>query len=486
MFLLVLSVLTSIEVRGQMILFSEKPLMRYRNRVDTSVVSLGSPWNAVGMVVGINLGVWGYDYYIKDEPWAHISWKTMRNNIQQGFVWDNDKFTTNLFLHPYHGGLYFNAARSNGNSYWKSVPYSLGGSLMWEFLMENSYPSINDFIATGIGGTGLGELTFRLSDQLIDERSRGLERVGRELATFVVSPVRSLNRLINGRSWVHSKTRGNVLPPMPMMGYVRMGQRKMYNSEENFRDIGSVTNLNMGFTYGNPYDDSNDKPFDYFSGQLYLNLFSCQPVISKVKIIGMLYSNKIPLSNTNQQLTWGVFQHYSYFETVHDKMSSASYPYKLSEAASFGPGLLYRQKYGRQNSFCATVYVNGILLGGSQTDYYNVYERDYNLGNGYSTKLNLEWLFRNRLAIRLQTEDYHIFTWLGKDPYHNETVYGSTQGDRSNANLSFANLGMDYMFNKHLFVELEAGYFYRSTIYKHYPSVFRSVLESSVNVGWLF
>jgi hypothetical protein len=34
---------------------------------------------------------------------------------------------------------------------------------MWEYLMENEWPSINDFITTPIGGVCLGEITFRLS-----------------------------------------------------------------------------------------------------------------------------------------------------------------------------------------------------------------------------------------------------------------------------------------------------------------------------------
>lgn len=68
-------------------------------------------------------------------------------------------FNTNLFAHPYHGNLYFNAARTNGMNFWQSYPFALGGSLMWEFLGENTPPSINDLLATSIGGTAIGETT---------------------------------------------------------------------------------------------------------------------------------------------------------------------------------------------------------------------------------------------------------------------------------------------------------------------------------------
>ena len=54
--------------------------------------------------------------------------------FKQGFVWDNDNLDTNMFFHPYHGNLYFNAARSNGYGFWQSGLFALGGSGLWELL----------------------------------------------------------------------------------------------------------------------------------------------------------------------------------------------------------------------------------------------------------------------------------------------------------------------------------------------------------------
>jgi len=85
---------------------------------------------------GLNVGVWGFDRFVMNEEFAHITSATISKNLRTGFVWDNDKFSTNLFAHPYHGSLYYNTARSNGLSFWESVPYSFAGSLMWEFTAE--------------------------------------------------------------------------------------------------------------------------------------------------------------------------------------------------------------------------------------------------------------------------------------------------------------------------------------------------------------
>jgi hypothetical protein len=131
-----------------------------------------------------------------NQDFAEIGFKSFKRNLSHLPVWDTDKFSTNLIAHPYHGGLYFNAARSNGMTFWKSVPYTFGGSLMWEYFMENELPSINDLFATTFGGAEIGEITFRLSDLFIDNRSSGSERVGRELLVACLSPVRAINRLI--------------------------------------------------------------------------------------------------------------------------------------------------------------------------------------------------------------------------------------------------------------------------------------------------
>ena len=69
---------------------------------------------------------------------------------------------------------------------------------MWEFFMETEAPSPNDMLATTFGGVALGEITFRVSDLFIDNRTSGWERAGRELLAGIISPMRAINRLITG------------------------------------------------------------------------------------------------------------------------------------------------------------------------------------------------------------------------------------------------------------------------------------------------
>ena len=159
------------------------------------------------MVFGINMGVWAFDRYIRKADFAYINGRTIKDNLKHGFVWDNDAMGTNMFMHPYHGSLYFNSARSNGYNFWQSGLFAFGGSFMWEMFMENEYPSTNDIIATPIGGMALGEVTYRVSDLILDDRKTGWSRFGLEFAGFLVSPMRGLTRIINGYTYPGTERR---------------------------------------------------------------------------------------------------------------------------------------------------------------------------------------------------------------------------------------------------------------------------------------
>ena len=158
-------------------------------------------WRAAGETVGFNIGLWAFDRYVLDGHYAYISWSTIKENFRHGFEWDDDHLHTNMFDHPYNGSIFFNAGRSNGYNFWQSELFAIGGSAMWEMFMECEYPSTNDIIATPVGGAAIGEVLYRASDLIIDDRASGGERFGRELAAFVVNPMRGLTRIFSGDAW---------------------------------------------------------------------------------------------------------------------------------------------------------------------------------------------------------------------------------------------------------------------------------------------
>ena len=298
------------------------------------------PWLAASEVFGVNMSIWGVDRYIAKAEFAYIDFNTIKNNFKKGPVWDTDMFSTNLVAHPYHGSLYFNAARSNGMNFWQSVPYNAAGSLMWEFFMENESPSINDLISTTFGGAEFGEITFRLSDLFIDDRTSGVERVGREILTGLISPIRGINRLITGDSWRYRSTKGRSFRSVPVNLILNLGPRFLAE-QENSKNGTIGMHLSMQLNYGDPFNDDFYSPYEWFHLRAGVDVLSEQPFINQVNAIGALWGKTV-WTKGNRALTAGVFQHLDYYDSqlsAGSKLEVA--PYRISEAVALGGGFLY-------------------------------------------------------------------------------------------------------------------------------------------------
>ncbi len=157
-------------------------------------------WLGAGELLISETTPWLVDNYIRKVDYTHITWQTVKYNLSPAsWTWDNDAFTTNQFGHPYHGSLFYNSLRSNGYSFWQAVPASFAGSYLWETFAENQPPAPNDFINTGFGGITLGEMTYRLANKMVNNRSRGLKRQLSEVIALLINPVNGLTRIIDGR-----------------------------------------------------------------------------------------------------------------------------------------------------------------------------------------------------------------------------------------------------------------------------------------------
>src|SRR4029453_3121103 len=144
---------------------------------------------------------WVYNRYVADSEFARISGDTIRANLETGFTYDRDHFKTNQSSHPFHGSLFFNAARTNGFSFWESGAFAATGSFLWEMFMENEPPAINDLVNTTLGGMTRGESLYRLRNMFLDNTGRGSSRFWRELGGLVLNPIGGFNRLIRGEMW---------------------------------------------------------------------------------------------------------------------------------------------------------------------------------------------------------------------------------------------------------------------------------------------
>ena len=449
-------------------------------------------WQAAAEATAINVGVQLFDRYALKSDFAQTTLRTLKRNFTDGMVWDNDFFITNLFAHPYHGNLYFNAARTNGLTFWESAPYALGGSLMWEFLGETEPPAINDVIATSMGGMAIGEMTHRLSRTVLDDRDRGFRRFLREAAATIANPIQGLQRIISGDAWrVRSDHyRYHDYSKIPVDVAFSTGWRYLADDGALFRGV-HAPYLNMVLTYGTPVDgERHTTPYDFFDVDATISMGGGQPLVNNLQIVGRLWSTSI-LDKKDMAGEFGIYQHFNYFDAKPIEDGSELTPYRISEAAGFGPGfILSLPQMGGLSKLEQRVFLSGILLGGTKSDYFNVIERDYNMGSGFSIKSKTQLDFGKFGRFILNAKYFRLYTWKGYEDkdlqaYADGTKdlhYLNVQGDRSNAALLVVNPIMEMHVNKQWSLTLSGAYYSRRTFYKYYDKVHANTFETKIGI----
>ena len=449
-------------------------------------------WQAAAEVTGINVGVQLFDRYALNSDFAQTTLNSLKRNFTDGMVWDNDFFITNLFAHPYHGNLYFNAARTNGLTFWESAPYALFGSAMWEFLGETEPPAINDIIATTCGGMAIGEMTHRLSHTILDDRDRGFPRFLREAVAAIVNPIQGLHRIFSGDAWrVRSDHyRYHDFNKLPVDVSVSVGWRYLADDGALFRGIHAPF-VNLTLMYGTPVDgEKHTTPYDFFDLETNAAFGGGQPMVNTLNIVGRLWSTPI-IDKKDIAGEFGIYQHFNYYDAKPIEDGSELTPYRISEAAGFGPGFIFTlPQMGALSKLEQRIFVSGILLGGTKSDYFNVIERDYNMGSGFSIKSKTQLDFGRFGRFLLNAKYFRIYTWKGykQEDIENGFVnvedlhYLNVQGDRSNAALLVINPVLEMHLARQWSITLSGAYYSRRTYYKYYDTVHANTFETKLGL----
>lgn len=120
--------------------------------------------------------------------------------------------------------------------------------------------------------------------------------------------------------------------------------------------------------------------------------------------------------------------------------------------------------------------------------------RDYNLGSGYSAKINTILQFGKYARIDFKSEFYHLFTWKGysEEAIHlmetytdkKELEYINAQGDPGNAMLFIFSPRLKMNLSKNLMVDLYPSFYYRHTHYSDYKDVTRKTFELRAGISY--
>ena len=359
-------------------------------------------WIPAVEVLGAVAFTWALDRYLLNADYARIGFNSWKSNLKNGWEWDGDRFGVNFIGHPYSGTLSYNAGRSNGYNYWQSFGFAFGGSLMWEYFGENTRPSYNDIINTPVNGAFLGEVLYRLSSNILDDRTRGTERVFREIGAGLVDPMRGFNRLIQGKSF--RRTNKEVYEKEPINISALGGVRKInYTGGNIFGDGAYNAMFNVQFDYGNPFEIRKRKPFDFFKLSADINIGVGRKFVDNILGIGILFGKNTQVGKL--ALLIGGFQYYDYWDNKKFELGTIG----------FGAGLISKLPLSKTSNLYTRIHLALVPFAGSSTRFGpdTSQVRDYNYGGGLESKFETTFNLGKYATASLMYYFYWIRTYIG-------------------------------------------------------------------------
>ncbi len=331
-------------------------------------------------------------------------------NIERGFTWDDNHFNTNQFAHPFHGSLYYSAARSSGFNYWASAPFAIAGSFMWECCGETHPASINDWIATSIGGIAIGEMTYRLSSTVLDNTKTGKERTWREIGALAINPMRGFNRLVSGR-WSEVRDNPADRRPSALSNELSAGVRVIGEGESITENTSTHAFFQVDFRYGSAYEGDRRDPFDYFLMGLQVN-FSEKKALGRLQIRGNLFTTDLNDSEETRHV-FSVAQNYDYF-------NNNAYEFG---GQSFSASLLSRWRLNDEWSIWTALDAYLMLMGAVNSDFAFIAEfppdfeqerlREYDFGPGGGPAIGAGIFWKGRELLTLRYRLSYLYTLNG-------------------------------------------------------------------------
>lgn len=395
---------------------------------------------AAGKMLLANLIPWSYDKYVAQANSADVTFKSVQHNLNPGnWGWDDGNFSTNQFAHPYHGSISFNAYRSNGYSFWQSVPGAFAGSYIWETAAESLDFSINDFINTSYGGIIIGEMTHRLANRLINQRSTGIKRQASEVLAMVINPANGLNRLLDGKWGTLSSGATQPADSSKIYAELDIGVRRIRINKNKtpVRWSGRVK-----LTYGTPLGNLK-APFSYLSIDAEFGK-DLNGIVSQLSIYGSLAG----------------WHSRSDDRSKHICMLTANYEYINNEvflysAQSIKFNLLSDRMISDQFTLRTAVGVGPILLAAVPNSY-SEKERPYDYCSGASFNASGYMSYRNRFFYGISYRAGLFKTLSGNSSYH---LLHALAGD------------IRFSYNQRFSIGIEPGYLNLKGKYKYYDDI---------------
>jgi len=383
---------------------TQKPVLNWETGAGRSYVIPGL--EIVGFLILLNQ----FDrHFSEPEDVYRTGTNSIWHNLTDAkWVIDSDPFSTNQFLHPYQGSIYYGFARSAGLNFWESFLYAEAGSFLWEIGGETGPPSINDQITTPIAGSFLGEPLFRMASLLLETGDGSKPGFWRELGAAVISPPTGFNRLVFGDRF------DPIFPSHDPAVFMRFQLGYSLSTSltgpavsEDFQPHQAIGDFSIAYGLPGKPGYHYTRPFDYFHFEF---TAASANIFENIMVRGLLIGTDYESGDTYRGV-WGLFGSYDYISPQTFRVSSSALSlgttaqWWLSQAVALQGTALGGVGYGA----AGTIHGSG--------------ERDYHYGLTPQGLLALRLILGNRASFDMTLLEYYVSGTFSTEDRGSETIF---------------------------------------------------------------
>ena len=330
-------------------------------------------------------------HYVSDDYNSNMS--TIRRNLRSSWSVDNDPFSTNQLGHPYAGSMYHGFARSAGLNYWEALAYTFAGSALWEIAGENTPPSRNDQINTGIGGSFLGEALFRLSSLML-EHGGDVPSIWREVGAAMISPATGFNRLVfRDRLDALFASRSPAYYSRLQLGFSGTANNAQGTSTTQLKTNEALADFSIDYGLPGKPGYAYTRPFDYFNLQATVSSANgFESLMTRGLLLGKDYAE-----GANYRGIWGLYGSYDYM---------APQIYRVSSTA-LSLGTTAERRLSDSIALQSTILL-GVGYAAVGTTRANASELEYHYGVAPQALFALRMIFGDRASLDLTAREYFV------------------------------------------------------------------------------
>jgi hypothetical protein len=268
------------------------------------------------------------------------------------------------------------------------------------------------------------------------------------LGAFVLSPGRSISRLLQGKLWRH--TSKEVYQKEPLNVSIYAGAH-WFNKGSSFGTGSTSSLLNIQADYGDPFEIRPRKPFDFFKIRVDLNYGKNVGgnYLDNIVGYGLLFGKTIHSGDFDVLI--GAFQHFNFWDS------------KIFEIGTlgFGGGIVTKWKWSENSNLQTTFHLGVVPLGASNSPNIDIIEegihvRNYDYSGGGEAKVECTLNLANRGQLTGIYYFYRLYTYVGPAGHKNIEIFRPRIAFRLFNNLS---LGFEY------------AWYHKDTYFRNFPDV---------------